>query len=80
MTTHGMLRVYSQKPKWIGLLYGLRVQLHIGTTVTAFLQSATNPENGTVNYKYSGNILATKTDVASMAKTFASRERGTVVL
>ncbi len=34
------------------------------TTVTAFLQSATNPENGTVSYTYNAtsNTLATKTD------------------
>jgi RHS repeat-associated protein len=36
---------------------------NFGTTVTAFLQSATNPENGTVNYTYNGDgNLTTKTD------------------
>jgi RHS repeat-associated protein len=36
---------------------------NFGTTVTAYLQSATNPENGTVNYTYNGDgNLATKTD------------------
>ncbi len=34
-----------------------------GTTVTGLLQSATNPENGTVTYTYnSNNLLASKTD------------------
>ena len=35
-----------------------------GTTVTGFLQSATNPENGTVTYTYNGptNTLESKTD------------------
>ena len=34
-----------------------------GTSVTGFLQSATNPENGTVTYTYDGNnLLASKTD------------------
>jgi hypothetical protein len=33
-----------------------------GTTVGPFLLSATNPENGTVTYTYSGNLLRTKTD------------------
>jgi RHS repeat-associated protein len=33
-----------------------------GTTVGAFLMSATNPENGTVTYTYNNNLIATKTD------------------
>ncbi len=33
-----------------------------GTTVTGLLQSATNPENGTVTYTYNWNLLGTKTD------------------
>jgi RHS repeat-associated protein len=33
-----------------------------GTTVLGFLQSASNPENGTVTYTYGNNLLATKTD------------------
>jgi YD repeat-containing protein len=43
-----------------------------GTTVTGFLQSATNPENGTVTYTYnSKNLLATKTDAKSQELTYA---------
>jgi len=41
------------------------------TTVTGFLQSATNPENGTVNYTYSGNLLASKTDAKNQKLTYA---------
>ena len=42
-----------------------------GTTVTGFLQSATNPENGTVTYTYnSNNLLATKTDAKSQKLTY----------
>ncbi len=41
-----------------------------GTTVTGFLQRATNPENGTVNYTYSGNLLASKTDAKNQKLTY----------
>ncbi len=43
-----------------------------GTTVTALLQSATNPENGTVTYTYNSNyLLATKTDAKNQKLTYA---------
>ncbi len=42
-----------------------------GTTVTGFLQSATNPENGTVSYTYNtNNLLASKTDAKSQKLTY----------
>jgi len=41
-----------------------------GTTVTGFLQSATNPENGTVTYTYGGNLLASKTDAKNQKLTY----------
>ena len=41
-----------------------------GTTVGAFLLSATNPENGTVTYRYSNNLLASKTDANGQAFTY----------
>ena len=42
-----------------------------GTTVTGFLQSATNPENGTVIYTYNTyNLLATKTDAKNQKLTY----------
>ena len=42
-----------------------------GTTVTGFLQSATNPENGTVTYTYnSQNLLASKTDAKNQQLTY----------
>ena len=42
-----------------------------GTTVTGFLQSATNPENGTVTYTYNANnLLASKTDAKSQNLTY----------
>jgi RHS repeat-associated protein len=42
-----------------------------GTTVGAFLLSATNPENGTVNYTYDGsNRLASKTDAKGQQLTY----------
>jgi len=42
------------------------------TTVTGFLQSASNPENGTVSYTYNANnLLATKTDAKSQTLTYA---------
>jgi RHS repeat-associated protein len=42
-----------------------------GTTVTGFLQSATNPENGTVSYTYnSNNLLASKTDAKNQKLTY----------
>jgi RHS repeat-associated protein len=42
------------------------------TTVTGLLQSATNPENGTVTYTYNANnLLATKTDALSNKLTYA---------
>jgi RHS repeat-associated protein len=42
-----------------------------GTTVTGFLQSATNPENGTVAYTYgTNNVLASKTDAKSQNFTY----------
>jgi len=40
------------------------------TTVTAFLQSATNPENGTVNYTYSNGLLFSKTDAKGQQLTY----------
>jgi len=43
------------------------------TTVTAFLQSATNPENGTVTYTYNSgttNTLASKTDAKGQKLTY----------
>jgi RHS repeat-associated protein len=43
-----------------------------GTTVTGFLQSATNPENGTVTYTYNlYNLLTTKTDAKNQELTYA---------
>jgi YD repeat-containing protein len=43
-----------------------------GTVVTAFLQSATNPETGTVSYTYnSNNTLASKTDAKNQNFTYA---------
>jgi YD repeat-containing protein len=43
-----------------------------GTVVTAFLQSATNPETGTVSYTYnSNNTLASKTDAKNQTFTYA---------
>jgi YD repeat-containing protein len=42
-----------------------------GATVTGFLQSATNPENGTVTYTYSNNLLATKTDAKNQKLMYA---------
>jgi YD repeat-containing protein len=42
-----------------------------GSTVTAFLQSATNPENGTVSYTYnSDGTLATKTDAKGVVTEY----------
>ena len=41
-----------------------------GTTVGAFLLSATNPENGTVNYTYSNNMIASKTDAKGQQLTY----------
>jgi RHS repeat-associated protein len=43
-----------------------------GTTVTGFLQSATNPENGTVIYTYTPgtNTLFTKTDAKNQKLTY----------
>jgi RHS repeat-associated protein len=43
-----------------------------GTTVGGFLLSATNPENGTVNYTYNSgtNTLASKTDAKSQKLTY----------
>ena len=45
-----------------------------GTTVTGFLQSATNPENGTVSYTYNTatgtNTLASKTDALNNQFTY----------
>ena len=42
-----------------------------GATVTGFLQSATNPENGTVSYTYnSSNLLASKTDAKNQQFTY----------
>src|ERR1700722_10203151 len=43
-----------------------------GTTVTGFLQSATNPENGTVTYTYNSpsNTLASKTDAKNQKLTY----------
>lgn len=43
-----------------------------GTTVTGFLQSATNPENGTVTYTYNSatNTLASKTDALNNKFTY----------
>ena len=42
-----------------------------GTTLTPFLQSATNPENGTVTYTYnSNNLLATKTDAKGVVTEY----------
>ena len=44
---------------------------NVGTTVTAFLQSATNPETGTVTYTYnSNNLLASKTDAKGQNFTY----------
>jgi RHS repeat-associated protein len=44
-----------------------------GTTVTGCLQSATNPENGTVNYTYYPGtcVLKTKTDARGVTLTYA---------
>jgi len=39
-------------------------------TVGAYLLSATNPENGTVTYTYSGNLLASKTDAKGQQLTY----------
>jgi RHS repeat-associated protein len=50
--------------------------------VTAFLQSATNPENGTVTYTYNAdNTLATKTDARSqqVSYTYDSFQRVTKI-
>ena len=41
-----------------------------GTTVGAFMLSATNPENGTVTYTYSNGLLASKTDAKGQAFTY----------
>ena len=42
-----------------------------GGNVTALLQSATNPENGTVSYTYNAdNTLATKTDARSQQVSY----------
>lgn len=42
-----------------------------GTTVTGFLQSATNPENGTVTYTYGNGLLATKTDAKNQKLAYS---------
>ena len=42
-----------------------------GTTVTGFLQSATNPENGTVTYTYGNGLLLTKTDAKNQKLMYA---------
>ena len=42
-----------------------------GATVTGFLQSASNPENGTVTYMYSNNLLASKTDAKNQKLLYA---------
>jgi YD repeat-containing protein len=43
-----------------------------GTVVTAFLPSATNPENGTVSYTNgSNNLIASKTDAAGQKTTYS---------
>src|SRR5579862_8477835 len=42
-----------------------------GSTVTGFLQSATNPENGTVTYAYGNNLLTSKTDAKSQKLIYA---------
>ncbi len=42
-----------------------------GTTVTGFLQSAFNPENGTVTYTYGNGLLATKTDAKNQKLIYA---------
>ena len=39
-------------------------------TVGAYLLTATNPENGTVSYTYSNNLLASKTDAKGQAFTY----------
>ncbi len=41
-----------------------------GTTVSAYLQSATNPENGVVTYAYSNNLLTNKTDAKGQQFTY----------
>ena len=49
-----------------------------GTTLTGYLQSATNPENGTVSYTYnSDGTLATKTDAKGVVTgyTYDSQKR-----
>jgi RHS repeat-associated protein len=45
---------------------------NIGHTVTGFLQSATNPENGTITYTYNSgtNTLASKTDAKNNTLTY----------
>jgi YD repeat-containing protein len=48
------------------------IQLQRRQRVTAFLQSATNPETGTVSYTYnSNNTLASKTDAKGQNFTYA---------
>lgn len=43
-----------------------------GTQVTAFLQSATNPENGTVSYTYNANnLMASKTDALNQQTQYS---------
>jgi YD repeat-containing protein len=46
---------------------------------TAYLQSATNPENGTVTYTYNSftNKLATKTDAKGQQVQYTVSVRGT---
>ena len=49
-----------------------------GSTVTGLLQSATNPENGTVSYTYNSNyLLATRTDAKGVVTgyTYDSQNR-----
>jgi YD repeat-containing protein len=52
----------------------------VGNTITAYLQSATNPENGTVSYSYnSDGTMATKLDAKGQALTYAYDGYGRVL-
>ena len=48
-----------------------------GSTITAYLQSATNPENGTVSYTYNADgTVATKTDARFQILTYSYDSMG----